>query len=595
MSNSEEITDNKECNDLSRLNRTIRTQASDPTVRNLCDRIKKGRLITQADFQRKYVWKNDTKLKSRLIESVFLEVPIPTIYTAEEDDGSEVVIDGQQRLMTFYSFLNNEFRLSGLEVCKELNHNSYKTLGMIKNKEPYQEKIDNYPLRIIKILKDSDSSVRFDIFERLNRGSVKLNDQELRNCVYRGPFNDFIKQMAINRDFQILLGSKEQSRMQDAELVLRFFTLYEMTYLKYKPNMKRFITTFMKVNQYADEDKIDKLKKVFRQSVQMVKTVFGEKAFCLYTNKDSKLAKFESVINKGLFDVLMYGFTVYNQNQVMPYKDAIKEELLWLMSNDDFLDVITGAGTDGKNKLQTKFEIWLSSLKNIVGHPQKEPRYFSWEFKNTLWQKNPVCSICDQKIEQIDDSEIDHIEFYWRGGKTIPDNARLTHRFCNRSRKKNENRVILRKNPANVVNLDSVTEVEREIRNKVHFLFSKEKGDYWEQCIPDNIKIKIGDRIKYEISIHPYEKHKYESNIEKLSFCDIRDYHKIIRYNWPMFEKIFYSQSETEKHFNNLAEYRNKDKHGRDMDTVTKKMGEAAIEWIGKTLELVDNPEMGPS
>jgi len=81
--------------------------------------------------------------------------------------------------MTFYSFLNDDFRLTGLEVCKELNHKSYKTLGLIN--ESYQEKIDEYPLRVIKILKDSDFSVRFDIFERLNRGSVKLNDQELRN------------------------------------------------------------------------------------------------------------------------------------------------------------------------------------------------------------------------------------------------------------------------------------------------------------------------------------------------------------------------------------------------------------------------------
>jgi uncharacterized protein with ParB-like and HNH nuclease domain len=179
MGRNNDINDNEEQDDLPLLRRTIRTQASDPTIKSLCDRIKKGRLNTQADFQRQYVWKNDAKLKSRLIESVFLEVPIPTIYTAEEEDGKEVVIDGQQRLMTFYSFLNDDFRLTGLEVCKELNHKSYKTLGLIN--ESYQEKIDEYPLRVIKILKDSDFSVRFDIFERLNRGSVKLNDQELRN------------------------------------------------------------------------------------------------------------------------------------------------------------------------------------------------------------------------------------------------------------------------------------------------------------------------------------------------------------------------------------------------------------------------------
>jgi uncharacterized protein with ParB-like and HNH nuclease domain len=89
-------------NSLDLLKRNIRTQASDPTIKHLCERIEKGRLKTQHDFQRKYVWRYDAKLRSRLIESVFLEVPIPTIYTAEEDDGTEVVIDGQQRLTTVF-------------------------------------------------------------------------------------------------------------------------------------------------------------------------------------------------------------------------------------------------------------------------------------------------------------------------------------------------------------------------------------------------------------------------------------------------------------------------------------------------------------
>ena len=586
MSNDDDINDDEEQNELPLLRRTIRTQASDPTIKSLCDRIKKGRLITQADFQRQYVWKNDAKLKSRLIESVFLEVPIPTIYTAEEEDGTEVVIDGQQRLMTFYSFLNDEFRLTGLEVCKELNHKSYKTLGLIN--ESYQEKIDDYPLRVIKILKDSDFSVRFDMFERLNRGSVKLNDQELRNCIYRGRFNDFIKEIAKDKDFQVLLGSKEQNRMQDIELVLRFFTLYERTYLKYKSPMKQFLTTFMKNYQNIDDTKINELKKIFKLSVQMVRTVIGDKAFYLYTNKDDKSGKFENVINKGLFDVLMNGFARYDQNQVMRHKDAVKEELLWLMNSDEFLEVITGAGTDGKKKLERKFDIWLSSLKTIIGYPNKEPRLFSWELKNKLWNGNPVCPICGQKIEQIDDSEIDHIEFYWRGGKTIPDNARLTHRFCNRSRKKKEFGIILRKEHNDETNLHNIIEVEQAIRNIVNHMLSKEKKDYWEQCIPDNIKIKISERIRNEISIHPYEKDKFKSCIERLSFCDIRDYSKIITFNWLLFGKIFYSKTETEKHFNNFAEYRNKDKHGRDMDSVTKKVGEAAIEWISKTLDSLD-------
>jgi Protein of unknown function DUF262. len=412
--------DTGETYDIPLLKRNIRTQSLDPTIKHLCDRIEKGRLKPQADFQRKYVWQDNAKLKSRLIESVFLEVPIPAIYTAEEDDGSEVVIDGQQRLLTFKSFLKNEFRLSGLTVFPELNHKSYETLGMIGDGS-LQERIDYYPLRVIKILKDSDPAVKFDIFERLNRGSVQLNDQELRNCVYRGSFNDFLKKIAKDKDFNTLLGTKEHKRMGDVELALRFFAFFELTYLKYNPPMRHFLNTFMKANQEIDEDNKENFKKTFRKASSLVKAVFGDNAFHLYSNREAKEGEYEPRLNKGLMDVLMYGFTVYEQNQVMPYKDALKEELFWLFTNhDEFYESNTGTWTDRKTKVYSKNSIWLDSLKKIIGSPKTEPRCFSWEIKNRLCKANPVCSICEQKVEAIDDAEVDHKEFYWRGGENHP-------------------------------------------------------------------------------------------------------------------------------------------------------------------------------
>ena len=232
---------------------------SDRTVKDLCEAIDKGMLKVESDFQRKYVWETDTKLKSRLIESVFLNVPIPAIYTAEEDDFTEVVIDGQQRLRTFHDFLNDNFILRGLEVLPDLNHKNYKSLGRIS--QSLQYKIDTYPLRVIKISKDSDADVRFDIFERLNRGSVKLNDQELRNCIYRGPFNNFLKDITKeNKDYQLLLGNKEHIRFQDIELALRFFALYKQSYHNYKSPMKHFLNSFMKQYRNASTHQLDEFR-----------------------------------------------------------------------------------------------------------------------------------------------------------------------------------------------------------------------------------------------------------------------------------------------------------------------------------------------
>jgi hypothetical protein len=130
----------------------------------------------------------------------------------------------------------------------------------------------------------------------------------------------------------------------------------------------------------------------------------------------------------------MYGFTDYEKNQIYPKIDAIKEELIWLMThNQGFIDSIT-ISTNDKSKVLERFEKWMRALRDIVGYPVKEPRTYSFSVKKNLYDTNNRCSICEQEIRFLDDSEVDYVDFYWRGGKTIPANAQLVHRFCNRQR-----------------------------------------------------------------------------------------------------------------------------------------------------------------
>ena len=94
--------------------RQVQTESSEPTIKDLCDRINKGKIDVQAEFQRKYVWEKRIELKSKLIESVLLKVPIPVIYTAELVNGKEIVVDGQQRLKTFVEFCKKEGFIANL-------------------------------------------------------------------------------------------------------------------------------------------------------------------------------------------------------------------------------------------------------------------------------------------------------------------------------------------------------------------------------------------------------------------------------------------------------------------------------------------------
>ena len=166
--------------DISAQTRTVYTDGADPEVSSLHGKAKRGKLVVQPDFQRHFVW--DSKKASRLIESALLSIPIPIIYISEEPDNKEYVIDGQQRLTSFFSFLDGkfpdggDFRLTGLNVFKELNGKKYDSLP-----EKLQDTIQYFKLRTVTFKRDSDPDLKFEIFERLNTGSVQLNDQELRN------------------------------------------------------------------------------------------------------------------------------------------------------------------------------------------------------------------------------------------------------------------------------------------------------------------------------------------------------------------------------------------------------------------------------
>src|SRR6516162_4929629 len=243
--------------------RSVYTDSADPEIESLYNKFKRGKLVVQPDFQRQFVW--DPKRASRLLESALLGIPIPIIYISEEPDNKEYVIDGQQRLTSFFSFLDgsfggtSEFKLTGLKVFSELNGKRYVDLDAA-----VQDAIRYFKLRTVTFRRESNANLKFEIFERLNTGSVALNDQELRNCIYRRPFNDLLKEMSRDPDFTYLLGlAAPDKRMKDIELVLRFAAFYHKTYLNYKPPMREFLNKESEERRNITASDADALKAAF--------------------------------------------------------------------------------------------------------------------------------------------------------------------------------------------------------------------------------------------------------------------------------------------------------------------------------------------
>jgi Protein of unknown function DUF262/HNH endonuclease len=422
--------------------RKVYTDKGDPEIESLHGKFKRGKLIVQPDFQRLFVW--DAKKSSRLLESALLDIPLPVIYLAEEKDGREFVIDGQQRLTSFFAFIDgkfpngSDFKLTGLKAYPELNGKKY-----VELEDSYQDKLRYYKIRTITFSRDSDSKLKFDIFERLNTGAVSLNDQELRNCVYQGPYNKLLKKLSENPDFRYLMGLDEpEKRMKDVEFVLRFAAFYHATYLKYTPPIKTFLNEDMEKYQLIGDVEAEQLEDAFKNSVTIVKSLLANHSFRRFYKGDDKNKNGHwepKKFNASLYDILMYSFATLDKNKVYQNLDAIREALIDVMTSDqEFIDSIE-LSTSSVQAVTKRFDKWRLTLQDIVGIGEKEPRCFSYKLKQELYTKDPTCAICGQHIQDIDDAAVDHIEQYWTGGKTIEANSRLAHRLCNWARPRKDN------------------------------------------------------------------------------------------------------------------------------------------------------------
>ena len=419
----------------------ISTSSGDLEIESLHNKQKRGRLVLQPDFQRQYVW--DASKASKLIESAILQIPLPIIYLSEEQDGKEYVIDGQQRLTSFFSYIDGkfpdgrQFKLTGLTIHSDLNGKKFTDLS-----DALQDKVRYYKIRAITFERDSSENLKFEIFERLNTGSVQLNDQELRNCLYRGKLNDALKEMASDPDFMHICGLKAPNkRMKDKELVLRFCAFYHKTYLNYKAPIRNFLNIEAREKGNLSDQELAELKSAFKNACQIIKSIFDTHAFKRFYKgtEDQPNGYWEPKnFNTSLFDILMFSFAKEDRNRVQQNSDAIKEALIYLMTeNQEFVDSIE-LSTSSVQSVTKRFDIWRDTLQKILGIHQREPRCFSLKLKTEMMQRDPTCSLCGQRINAMDDAALDHIKQYWTGGKTIPENARLTHRYCNWSRPRND-------------------------------------------------------------------------------------------------------------------------------------------------------------
>lgn len=316
--------------------RKVVTQSYDLSIQTLAEKWDDHSLVLP-DIQREYVW--DNHRASKLVESLLLNIPIPVLYFAETDDAKWEIFDGHQRIQSVVRYVNNEFRLRRLTVLSELNGNRFHQLPVRE-----QRFLSTRMMRAVVISTDSHPSMKFEIFERLNTGAIVLNAQELRNSLYRGPFNDMLRELVHDDAYRRCIGTKNpRRRLADEEFILRFFALHS-DLKAYKPPLKKFLNDYMTVNQSAGKATLENHRRLFRRTIDRIDATFGDRAFKV---TDRKGRATERAPNRALFDAQMLAFSWASpKTNFVNAKSKIERSFSQLYGDDDFIDAISLATGD---------------------------------------------------------------------------------------------------------------------------------------------------------------------------------------------------------------------------------------------------------
>jgi hypothetical protein len=264
--------------------RKVDFDSYDITVDELVRRVALERIEIAPAYQRQFRW--DDVRQSRLIESLLLGIPVPPLFFATnitEDEATKwEVVDGLQRLLTLVNYLGNEqtrigarletapLQLTGLEILHALEGNTAAQLPA-----DIRDGLLDRPMKVIVLNDKSDLRVRFDLFERLNTGGIRLTPHEVRESVFMGEFVDLLTELANLPTFQkvVILPRPRMLDGTPQDFVLRFFAFFER-YRDFGHSVQDFLNDFCR--DAADEPHIESRRALFTKTFAFLAEVFPD-------------------------------------------------------------------------------------------------------------------------------------------------------------------------------------------------------------------------------------------------------------------------------------------------------------------------------
>lgn len=333
------------------------------SIGELANLYKEGELDVHPEFQRFYRWSPEQK--SRFVESILLGIPIPSLFVAQREDGKWDVIDGLQRLSTLFQLMGLLHKEDG-EKIPPLTLTATKYLPALEGKtwagsEP-KDRLSSAQQLIIKrakldlkiILRESDESAKFELFQRLNAGGAELSDQEIRNAmlVAANPaFYEWLQSMARYAAFVDCtpLSEKSYEERYDLELVLRFIILRQLD----ADTLGRIgdIAEFLTDRMMAIAGKFDRLRSgeesAFKRTFDFLAENVGADAFRRY---DVYRKRFTGGCLISAFEAVAIGLGFNAAKPFKLSKEDLSDRIVGLWSNENFTGS-SGAGVRASTRI----------------------------------------------------------------------------------------------------------------------------------------------------------------------------------------------------------------------------------------------------
>lgn len=308
-----------------------------------------GSLLIRPFFQRDFVWPSQDQ--TRFIDSLTKQLPIPSMCFANDFKKNQwIVIDGLQRISTIIRFLSGaDWKLSSLsDIDPALKGKSAAAFASAKSgdmKILYSRvKNQTIPINVLRcdFSKRNHNEYIFTIFHRLNSGGLKLNNQEIRNCIFSGALNEALKELdsvpawrAINN-----MQPEQNYRFTKQEAILRFFAFSE-EHAKYKGSVTKFLNDYMFDHRTDAASDIDARKEIFSRTVRVI----SEKIITDRPAPD---------LPGTVFEALMIGVAANIDRSEQESADILQARFEKLRSSESFSAAALAEGLSKKDKVKER-------------------------------------------------------------------------------------------------------------------------------------------------------------------------------------------------------------------------------------------------